>query len=75
MSTPHSGGIAEINNTGAFSIGAPDQYIGGHIAIGMVTLLQTVLPVLIYYVWQHDKLEMLTWNPWYVYSWKGMAYG
>lgn len=47
---------------GIFSIGAPDQYIGGHVAIGMVTLLETALPVTIYYLWQHDKLADLSAN-------------
>ena len=34
-----------------FTIGAPDQYVGGHVAIGVVTLLESFLPVILYYGW------------------------
>ena len=60
---------------GQFSIGAPSQYIGGHIAIGIVTLLETVIPVVLYYAWQHDELDDYASNNWYKYAWKAATYG
>ena len=38
-------------DNGMFTIGQPNEYIGGHIAIGVVTFLETFLPVILYYAW------------------------
>ena len=37
--------------SGEFTIGPPADYVGGHIAIGVVTFLEAALPVILYYTW------------------------
>ena len=39
------------NSTGAFTIGPPADYVGGHLAIGMVTFIEAALPLILYYTW------------------------
>ena len=71
MAEPTSGSA----DSGMFTIGQPSEYIGGHIAIGVVTFLETALPVILYYAWMHPRLETMTTNTWYGDSWKAATYG
>ena len=68
MATP-----AETGET--FSIGAPKDYLGGHVAIGMITLLEAAIPITLYYAWMHPRIDDWAANTWYKYSWKAAAYG
>ena len=72
MAEPADAGSAD---NGMFTIGQPSEYIGGHIAIGVVTLLETILPVILYYAWMHPRLELMANNTWYAYAWKAATYG
>merc|ERR1712013_20206 len=67
--------MSNATTEGQFSIGAPSQYIGGHIAIGVITLLETIVPLIMYYTWQQRKLMAYPNNDWYKYSWKAATYG
>ena len=56
-------------------IGQPKEYLGGHLAIGALTLVEAWVPIILYYSWQKSKLEKLNYNTWYSDSWKTMSYG
>lgn len=60
---------APSTDEGQFSIGTPSQYVGGHIAIGVITFLETAVPIILYYAWQMPRLDMMTKNDWYSYAW------
>ena len=62
-------------DNGMFTIGQPSEYIGGHIAIGVVTFIETALPVILYYAWADPRLKTIGVNKWYHYSWKAATYG
>ena len=47
MASPAPGGPED----GIFTVGPPEQYVGGHIAIGVVTFIEAALPVILYYAW------------------------
>ena len=66
---------ANSAENGMFSIGDPSEYVGGHIAVGIILLLEAVIPVALYYGHWNDILKDLPMNDWYVYSWKAMTYG
>jgi len=40
-----------LGTTGEYTIKPPQDYIGGHIAIGMITLIEAVTPIILYYAW------------------------
>merc|ERR1719362_658680 len=67
--------MASPNPNSQFEIGPPADYVGGHIAIGVVTFLEAAVPVILYYAWQKKKLDDDTMNTWYSNSWKSMTYG
>lgn len=62
-------------DTGSFTVGPPKDYIGGHIALGIVTLLEAAIPAILFYTWQHSRLASVSTNVWWPYSWKAMTYG
>ena len=64
-----------MGDTTEYKVGPPSDYVGGHIAIGVVTFVEMALPVILYYTWQNDRLKKLTSNDWYVDSWKTMTWG
>ena len=43
--------MSSPNSAAEYSIKPPQDYIGGHIAIGMVTLVEAVAPIILYYAW------------------------
>ena len=61
--------------TPSFEVGPPKDYVGGHVALGIVTMLEAAIPAILYYTWQHPRLASVTGNDWWVYSWKAMTYG
>lgn len=58
-----------------FTIGEPKDYLGGHVAIGLVTLLEAAIPITLYYAWMHPRIEKWSANEWYKNSWAAAAYG
>ena len=58
-----------------FKIGEPKDYLGGHVAIGMVTLLEAVIPIVLYYAWMNPRFDSWVANTWYKDSWSAMTYG
>ena len=58
-----------------FSIGAPKDYLGGHVAIGMITLLEAVIPIILYYAWMEPRIDGWAANTWYKYSWRSATWG
>ena len=70
--------MSDSNSTnidGIFSVGEPSEYVGGHIAIGVVTLLQAAIPVTLYYAWMKPRLDMMSGNTWYADAWGAATYG
>ena len=61
--------------TQQFTIGEPKDYLGGHVAIGIVTLLEAAIPITLYYAWMHPRIETWVSNTWYKNSWAAAAYG
>ena len=58
-----------MSDTGEnFTIGAPKDYLGGHVAIGMITLLEAVIPIILYYSWMEPRINDWAANTWYKYS-------
>merc|ERR1712051_14273 len=69
---------AAANATAAdqqFTIGEPKDYLGGHVAIGMVTLLEAAIPIVLYYAWMNPRFDSWVANTWYKDSWSAMTYG
>ena len=60
---------------GIFSILEPEQYLPGHIIIGVFDFLEAITPLIIYFSWAKPRIEKLEYNPWYKHSWRTMAYG
>ena len=67
--------MASPNPNSSFEIGPPKDYLGGHIAIGMVTLIEAALPAILWFAWQRGEINNNQLNVWYKYSWKSMSYG
>ena len=37
--------------SGEYDIGAPSDYMGGHMAIGTTLFIEAALPIILYYAW------------------------
>ena len=62
MSTPADGGI--------FNIKDQSEYLGGFVGTGIMAIVQTVFPLLVYQLWKKDDISQDTNNPWYAYAWQ-----
>ena len=62
MSTPADQGI--------FNIKDQKEYLGGFVGTGILAIVQTVFPLLVYQLWKKDDVSMATNNPWYAYAWQ-----
>ena len=63
------------NVQGIFNIKPQKDYAGGFIATGVLAIVQTMAPLLIYQLWRKDTLMMDTMNMWYQYAYKAMQAG
>ena len=61
MSTPADEGI--------FNIKDQKEYLGGFIGTGIMAIVQTAWPLLVYQLWKKDNISQDTANPWYGYAW------
>ena len=62
MSTPADGGI--------FNIKDQSEYLGGFIGTGIMAIVQTVFPLLVYQLWKKDNIGQDVNNMWYQYAWQ-----
>ena len=62
MSTPADGGI--------FNIKDQKEYLGGFIGTGIMAIVQTVFPLLVYQLWKKDNIGQDVNNMWYQYAWQ-----
>ena len=58
-----------------FMIQEPKAYIGGHITLWLVSVIQTVVPITLWYVWRKPEIGAPSINLWFSNSWKAMWIG
>ena len=54
---------------GIFNIKDQKEYLGGFIGTGMLAIVQTVTPLLVYQLAFKNNLKYDGNNPWYQYAW------
>ena len=60
---------------GIFNIKDQKEYLGGFIGTGVMAIVQTVTPLLVYQLAFKSSLKYDGNNPWYQYAWKAMQAG
>ena len=56
-------------------VGDKSSYLVGHLIMGAVAMVHTILPLLLGQLWWKPKFMNDALNPWYGYSWKAMQAG
>ena len=58
-----------------FDIKPQKEYLGGFVATGIVAVVQTITPLLVYQLWKKNDLINDTSNKWFQYAWQAMQAG
>ena len=61
MTTPADEGIFEIK--------PQSDYLGGFVGTGIMAIVQTAFPLLVYQLWKKSEAENDLLNVWYSYAW------
>ena len=61
MTTPADEGI--------FDIKPQKDYLGGFVGTGIMAIVQTALPLLVYQLWKKNDVQYDINNMWYGYAW------
>lgn len=61
MTTPADEGI--------FDIKPQKDYLGGFVGTGIMAIVQTAFPLLVYQLWKKEKIQYDVSNMWYGYAW------
>ena len=54
---------------GIFNIKDPSAYLPGFIGTGVMSIVQTITPLLVYQLWQKDMAMADGKNMWFTYAW------
>ena len=61
MTTPADEGI--------FDIKPQKDYLGGFVGTGIMAIVQTAFPLLVYQLWEKEIIQYDVNNKWYGYAW------
>ena len=53
----------------------PKDYLAGHIVVGVVAIIQTVVPTCLWYLWKKPMISDSSINPWFSISWEAIWIG
>ena len=54
---------------GIFNIKPQKDYLGGFVGTGIMAIVQTVFPLLVYQLWKKERIQFDVNNMWYQYAW------
>lgn len=57
---------------GIFNIKDQKDYLGGFVGTGVMAIVQTAAPLLVYQLWKKDEAQYDVANMWYQYAWQAM---
>ena len=58
-----------------FTIKDSQEYLAGHIIVGIVSWIKVILPVSMWYGWRKKTITDSSTNPWFSWSWETMWIG
>ena len=58
-----------------FKVLEPRDYLAGHIVVGVVAIIQTVVPTCLWYLWKKPMISDSSVNPWFSIGWEAIWIG